>query len=98
MPMHTPSLAAAVAEAESMKDRGWQPPPAAALADAERALSLVAAGGWRAPQVQVSPEGEVLLAWESGPRGWLQWSVKGDGRLTHSAVIEGDEYGQDEAF
>ena len=30
--------------------------------------------------------------------GWLQLLVRGDGQLTHSAVLEGDEYGQSEDF
>lgn len=92
-----PLLQQAWAEAQPLiRTRGWQPPAEAAWADAARLLALVAP--WPAPTVSVDPEGAVLLEWEQDPRGWLQLSVRGDGQLVHSAVLDGDDYGQSEPF
>ena len=49
-------------------------------------------------EIQVTPDGEISFEWEAGAHGWLQLLVRGDGQLTHSAVLEGDEYGQSEDF
>lgn len=77
-------------------ERGWTAPTDAAIAEAERLQQLLA--DWRAPSIQVEPDGTVLFEWEAGERGWLQLCVRGTGELLHSAVIEGDEYGQSEPF
>lgn len=93
-----PLLAAALEEAAALSERGWRPPSDATLAESNRLLSLLQAAGWRPPEIQMTPDGEVTFEWEVGARGWLQLLVKGEGKLTHSAVIEGDEYGQSEDF
>ncbi|TCP05784.1 hypothetical protein [Caldimonas thermodepolymerans] len=93
-----PPLAAAIEEVRALaQQRAWQLPDAATLAEARRLLALVSAG-WPPPQVQVEPDGQVSLTWEAGPRGWLTFTVAGRGTLTHSAVIAGDDYGQEEPF
>jgi hypothetical protein len=91
-------LAAALQEARAMSDRGWRPPADATLAEAGRLLALLEPLGWRPPEIQVTPDGEISFEWEAGAHGWLQLLVRGDGQLTHSAVLEGDEYGQSEDF
>lgn len=95
--MH-PLLATALADSEPLvRQRGWQPPGDAAQVEAERVLALVLPR-WRAPTVEVQPDGSISLEWEAGERGWVQLALQGDGRLRHSAVIDGDEYAQDEPF
>jgi len=91
-------LAAALQEARAMSDRGWRLPADATLAEAGRLLALLEPLGWRPPEIEVTPDGEIIFEWEAGAHGWLQLLVRGDGQLTHSAVLEGDEYGQSEDF
>jgi hypothetical protein len=94
----SPLLAHAVEDARTLAaTRGWRLPDEATLAEAERVLEIVGRE-WRAPLVQAEPNGAVTLEWDAGERGWLQLSVNGEGRIAHSAVIEGDEYAQSEAF
>ena len=94
-----PALSAALDEARALAGRGWSSPAAATVDEARRLLELVNAAGWRVPTtVQAEPDGSLSLEWDAGARGWLQFSVMGSGQLAHSAVIEGDEYAQDEAF
>jgi hypothetical protein len=90
------SLTQALAEAQALAERGWTMPEPAAIAEAERLLALVAP--WRAPAVLAEPDGAIALEWEVGTHGWLQLRVRGSGQLEHSAVIDGDEYGQLEDF
>lgn len=93
----TPLLAAALEEARAFHaDRGWTPPSDAAIDEAERLQRLLV--DWRTPLVQVEPDGTIIFEWDAGERGWLQLCVRGSGELLHSAVIEGDEYGQAEPF
>jgi hypothetical protein len=95
----TPQLAAALDEARALAaSRGWRVPGDATLAEAEHVLALVRAAGWRMPAVQAEPDGAIAFEWESGKRGWLSVSVRGDGRIEHGAVIDGDEYGKVEDF
>lgn len=91
-------LAAALGDAQALTDRGWQAPAPQTLADAGRLLALLEPLAWRAPEIEVTPDGEISFEWEAGEHGWLQLLVRGDGELAHSAVIDGDEYGQSEAF
>ena len=91
-------LVAALQEARVMRDRGWQPPTDATLAEAGRLMALLEPLGWRPAEIQVTPDGEISFEWEADTYGWLQLVVRGVGQLTHSAVIEGDEYGQSEDF
>jgi hypothetical protein len=94
----SPLLRAALDESQAVgAARGWALPNEATIAEAQRLLDLLQAQ-WRAPVVQVEPEGAISLEWESGARGWLKLSVSGTGRLEHSAVIEEDEYAQVEDF
>jgi hypothetical protein len=95
----SPLLAQALEEARTLAAaRGWSLPTEATLAEAERLLAIVQAD-WRAPtSVQVEPDGALTLEWDAGAHGWLQLSVRGEGQLAHSAVIEGDEYAQTEDF
>ncbi|HSW06866.1 hypothetical protein [Aquabacterium sp.] len=88
------------------RDRGWTPPDIETLGEAQRLIALVdaqrltalVAGDARAPEVLVAPDGAVALEWDVPGRGWLQLAVHGRGTLSHSAVIDGDEYEQAEAF
>ncbi|MBI5258235.1 MAG: hypothetical protein HY855_17150 [Burkholderiales bacterium] len=93
-----PLLQTALDEAAALgAGRGWAAPDAATLAEAERLLALLAQDV-RQPQVLVEPDGRISFEWDAAPAGWLQLSVSGRGQLQHSAVIEGDEYGQAESF
>jgi hypothetical protein len=95
--MH-PLLAQALADIDPLTaERGFTRPSDATLAEAERLLALVHPR-WRAPTVELLSDGAVTLDWDAGAHGWLQLTVRGDGRLVHSAVIEGDDYEQDEPF
>ncbi len=97
MPAMSPLLQSALDEAALLgPGRGWTAPGEAALAEAARLLALTAATPPQ--QVQVEPDGRIVVEWEHAPRGWLQLSVDGSGTLTHSAVIDGDEYTQAEPF
>jgi hypothetical protein len=94
----SPLLLAALEEARTLGPaRGWSMPSIAAIAEAQRLLELVA-DAVRAPSVEVEPTGEIALAWEAGAYGWLELVVAGRGTVTHSAVIDGDEYGEVEDF
>lgn len=94
--MH-PLLEAAADEARTLgAPRGWAAPSEAALAGADALLPLLLER-WRPPQVQVEPEGAVVLEWDSA-QGWLQLRLAGDGQIAHSAVIGGDDYQQAEAW
>jgi len=94
--MH-PLIRDALAETADLHDRGFKRPSEATLAEAERLLALVHPR-WPAPQVEAQSDGALTLDWDAGTRGWLQLTVRGDGRLWHSAVIDGDDLEQDEAF
>jgi len=94
--MH-PALHAALEEAAPLiAGRGWQQPPIATIAAAERLLRLVAQH--RPPQVQVEPDGNISFEWEAAGQGWLTLTVDDQGQLTHSAVLGEDEFTQAEAF
>jgi hypothetical protein len=94
----SPLLMLALADAIPLIDeRGWTLPSSATMAEAERLLALVAPLA-REPMAEVEPDGSVALEWEAADEGWLKLSVDGSGRLTHSAVIAGDEYEQVEDF
>lgn len=95
--MH-PALIKALAEAQALSARGWQRPGDATLVEAGRLLRLLAAGGWREPEVSVAADGSIDFEWDAGAHGWVQLTLRGDGQLVHAAVIEGDEFGQAEAF
>jgi hypothetical protein len=91
-------LAQALADVDPLTaERGFTPPGSATLAEAERLLALVHPR-WRAPAVEVLSDGAVVLDWDAGAHGWLQLTLRGDGRLEHSAVIDGDDYAQSEPF
>jgi hypothetical protein len=93
----TPALADALAEARALGSlRGWVPPSPSAIEEAERLLALLAARPL--PAIVVEPEGSIALEWEAGGRGWLRFAVEGLGELSHSAVIDGDDYAQAEPF
>ena len=94
--MH-PQLVTALADAAPLiATRGWMRPSDAALADAERLMVLVAA--YRAPSVQIEPDGTLGFEWEAADQGWLKLVVDGRGQLAHSAVIGEDEFEKTEAF
>ena len=91
-------LAAALAEvAPLIADRGWIAPAPATIAAAERLLALVEKLP-RSPAVQAEPEGTISFEWEAADHGWLTLSVDDIGQLTHSAVLDEDEFTQAEAF
>ena len=92
----SPLLTDALADSRLLASRGWLRPTDAAVKEAARLLELVA--DHRAPSVQVEPDGTVVLAWEAAGHGWLTLAVNGQARLTHSAVIDGDEFEQAEEF
>ena len=95
--MH-PTLLAALAEAEPLiANRGWVAPGPATIAAAERLLALVEKLP-RQPSVQVEPEGTITFEWEAAEHGWLTLSVDDVGQLTHSAVLDEDEFTQSETF
>jgi len=98
MPRMSPLLLDALNEARPLAaERGWQLPAEQTLAEANRLLTLVSSD-WRPPAVSVEPDGTVSLEWEAGARGWLKLTVAGAGTLSHSAVIEGDDYEQTETL
>ena len=86
-------LATALHEARLLgADRPWTPPTPATEAEAERLLALLATEpAWPAAEVAVQPDGAIHFDWECA-RGWVTLSVDGHATLTHSAVIDGDEY------
>ena len=91
-------LAAALDEvAPLIADRGWIAPAPATIAAAERLLALVEKLP-RSPAVQAEPEGTISFEWEAADHGWLTLSVDDIGQLTHSAVLDEDEFTQAEAF
>ncbi|WP_157268551.1 hypothetical protein [Azohydromonas aeria] len=94
----SPLLQAALAEVEPLlAARGWTPPGAAVLREAQALLDATAMA-WPAPAVAVEPDGAVALEWEAAGRGWLKLSVRGRGELAHEAVIGGDEFEQAEPW
>ena len=94
----SPLLLAALAEVETFAvERGWAPPSAPTVEEAQRLLDATAQA-WPAPSVGVEPDGAIALEWEADARGWLKLSVRGRGELAHEAVIEGDEYEQTEPW
>ncbi|MCW7539127.1 hypothetical protein OOT46_14885 [Aquabacterium sp. A7-Y] len=94
----SPLLSTALEEARLLAfSRPWILPSDNTLAEAERLLALVISR-WPEPDVLVEPDGSVSLEWEAGEQGWLTLAVAGSAEVTHSAVIEGDEYGQVEPF
>ena len=95
--MH-PLLEQALADIDPLTaERGFARPTDATLAEAGRLLALVHPR-WRAPTVELLSDGAVPLDWDAGAPGGLQLPGRGDGRLVHSAVIDGDDYEQDEPF
>jgi hypothetical protein len=48
--------------------------------------------------IEAQPDGAITFEWEAAEHGWLRLSLDGSGRLSHSAVIAGDEYEQVEDF
>jgi hypothetical protein len=95
--MH-PALQTALTEAAPLAtDRGWTLPAAATVAAAERLLKLVEKHP-RQPALQVDPDGSISFEWEAAEHGWLRLTVDDQGRLTHSAVLGGDEFTQTEPF
>ncbi|WKB51862.1 hypothetical protein [Eleftheria terrae] len=94
----SPLLSAALDEVRLLAaSRPWSLPSATAIEEAQRLLDLVTVE-WPAPEVLAEPDGSISLEWEAGDHGWLALAVDGSGTVTHSAVIEGDEYGQTETF
>ena len=92
------SLADALTEARAFAgQRGWQVPSEATTLEAEKLLDLVRAP-WPAPEVQSQADGSISVEWEDAARGWLTLTVKGQQKLEHAAVINGDEYGLAEDF
>lgn len=95
--MH-PALQAALQDAEPLiAERGWTRPAPPTIEAAERLLGLVATLP-RPPALQVDPAGTISFEWEAGEHGWLTLTVDSQGRLTHSAVLGQDEFGQAEVF
>jgi hypothetical protein len=92
--MSSKALATALHEARLLgAGRPWTPPTPAAQAEAERLLALLAAEpAWPPAQIEVQPDGTIQFDWDAGTRGWVTLSVAGHALLTHSAVIDGDEY------
>jgi hypothetical protein len=94
----SPLLMLALSDAIPFVDeRGWTPPDAATIAEADRLIALVAPLG-REPMAEVEPDGSIALEWEAADHGWLRLSVDGSGQVAHSAVIGGDDYEQVEDF
>ncbi len=88
------ALATALHEARLLgAGRPWTPPTSTTEAEAERLLALLAAEpAWPPAEVEVQPDGAIQFEWDAGERGWVTLSVDGHATLTHSAVIDGDEY------
>ena len=94
----TPDLPAALAEAATLGEgRAWSAPSQQAVAEARQLLALLKSQP-RAPQLQVEADGSIVLEWEVPERGWLQLALHGRGEITHSAVVDGDEFAKSEAF
>ncbi|WP_310463361.1 hypothetical protein [Sphaerotilus sp.] len=92
--MSSEALTTALHEARLLgADRPWTQPTPATQAEAERLLALLAAEPtWPPAEIEVQPDGAIQFGWEAGARGWVTLSVDGHALLTHSAVIDGDEY------
>jgi len=92
--MSSEALATALHEARLLgANRPWTPPTPATQAEAERLLALLAgAQAWPPGEIEVQPDGTIHIDWDAGERGWVTLSVDGHALLTHSAVIDGDEY------
>lgn len=92
--MSSTALTSALHEARVLgAGRPWTPPSPAAVTEAERLITLLAAEpAWPAGAIEVQPDGAIQFDWDAGERGWVTLSVDGHALLTHSAVIDGDEY------
>jgi hypothetical protein len=91
-----PLIAAAIEEAEALvATRGWQLPSDATVREAELVLELTHAR-WPPPALLVDADGAITFEWDVGTRGWVELRVDGSGQLSHSAVIQGDDYAQSE--
>jgi hypothetical protein len=92
--MSSEALATALHEARLLgADRPWTPPTPATQAEAAQLLALLTADPVLPPaEIEVQPDGAIHFDWDAGERGWVTLSVNGDATLTHSAVIDGDEY------
>ena len=92
--MSSTALATALHEARLLgADRPWTLPTPATQAEAERLLALLTREpAWPLGEVEVQPDGAIHVEWDAGERGWVTLSVDGHALLTHSAVIDGDEY------
>lgn len=90
----TTALADALGEARLLAAaRPWTLPAPATEAEAAQLLVLLAANtALPAPEIEAQPDGALHFNWEAGERGWVTLSVDGHALLTHSAVIDGDEY------
>ena len=95
--MH-PALKAALEEAQPLiEQRGWTQPKQETINAAKRLLELVQKTP-RQPTIQVNPDGTISFEWEAADHGWLTLTVDDRGRLTHSAVLDEDEFAQTETF
>lgn len=91
-----PLIAAALEEATPLvATRGWQLPSEPTLREAELVLQLTHAR-WPPPTPLVDADGAITFEWDAGERGWVELRVDGSGQLSHSAVIEGDDYARTE--
>jgi hypothetical protein len=92
--MPSKALTSALHEARLLgADRPWTPPTPATESEAACLLALLAAEpAWPPGEIEVQPDGAIQLDWDAGERGWVTLSVNGHATLTHSAVIDGDEY------
>lgn len=95
--MHALLVAALAEVAPLIAQRGWFAPTPATIAAAERLLTLIEKLPLP-PAVQAEPEGTISFAWEAADHDWLTLSVDDAGLLTHSAVLDKDEFTQVEAF
>ncbi|MEY4906732.1 MAG: hypothetical protein RL260_450 [Pseudomonadota bacterium] len=88
------ALTSALHEARLLgANRPWTTPTPATQAEAERLLALLATEpAWPSAEIEVQPDGAIHFDWDAGKRGWVTLSVDGHALLTHSAVIDGDEY------
>lgn len=88
------ALADALREARLLADaRPWTLPTPATEAEAAQLLALLAMDtALPAVEIEAQPDGAIAFSWEADGRGWVTLSVDGQAMLTHSAVIDGDEY------
>jgi hypothetical protein len=93
--MSPQALANALHEARVLgPSRSWTPPTPATQTEAAHLLALLLATepAWPPAEIEVQPDGAIHFDWDAGERGWVTLCVNGSGLLTHSAVIDGDEY------